>query len=147
MELNARIVAFSTPRVGLVDIGSGPQPVVMFAGGYDVNKDKRGVVGSNDSEGNAIYIVDAKTGALIWKARGGSSGATGKVFEHPQLVDSIPSTLAAGDTDGDGLTDRLVVGGRTDDLSAGLELAADSIDSGAAADTLERFVAASQGGS
>jgi type IV pilus assembly protein PilY1 len=103
-------MTFSTPRVGLVDIGSGPQPVVMFAGGYDVNKDKRGVIGSDDSEGNAIYVVDAETGALVWKARGGSGGASGKVFEHKNLVDSIPSTLAVGDTDGDGLTDRLVVG-------------------------------------
>jgi type IV pilus assembly protein PilY1 len=103
-------LTFSNPRVGLVDIGSGPQPVVMFAGGYDVNKDKRGVVGSNDSEGNAMYVVDAETGALIWKARGGSGGAGGKVFEHPRLVDSIPSTLSVGDTAGDGLTDRMLAG-------------------------------------
>ena len=103
-------LGFSNPRVGLVDIGSGPQPVVMFAGGYDVNKDKRGAVGTDDSEGNAIYVVNAETGALIWKARGGSGGSSGNVFEHAELVDSIPSTLAVGDTDGDGLTDRLVVG-------------------------------------
>lgn len=100
---------FSNPRVGLVDSPSGPKPVVMFAGGYDLNKDTRGVVGTNDSEGNAIYVVDAETGQLVWKARRGSGGS-GNIFEHPKLVDSIPSALAAGDTDGDGLTDRLVVG-------------------------------------
>ncbi len=101
---------FSNPRVGLIDSFSGPRPVVMFAGGYDLNKDRRGVIGSNDSEGNAIYVVDAETGQLIWKARQGSGGAGAKVFEHPGLVDSIPSTLTVGDTDGDGLTDRIVVG-------------------------------------
>jgi anthranilate phosphoribosyltransferase len=37
----------------------------------------------------------------------------------------------------------LVVGGRVDTLAAGLELAAQSIDSGAAATTLQRFAAAS----
>ena len=100
---------FSNPRVGLVDTGSGPRPVLMFAGGYDMNKDSGGV-GSSDSEGNAIFVVDAKTGDLIWKARGGSGGSSGKVFEHNQLVDSIPSTLTIADTDGDALTDRIVVG-------------------------------------
>ena len=100
---------FSNPRVGLVDSPSGPLPVVMFAGGYDLNKDTRGVVGSNDSEGNAIYVVDAETGKLIWKARRGSGGS-GRVFEHPEMLDSIPSALATGDTDGDGFTDRMVVG-------------------------------------
>jgi len=101
---------FSNPRVGLVDSFFGPRPVVMFAAGYDLNKDRRGVIGTNDSEGNAIYVVDAETGQLIWKARQGSGGAGAKVFEHPGLVDSIPSTLTVGDTDGDGLTDRIVVG-------------------------------------
>ncbi len=100
---------FSNPRVALVDVDGQATPVVMFAGGYDTNKDLRGVVGSNDSEGNAIYIVHATTGQLIWKARRGTGGSA-TVFEHPRLTDSIPSTLAIGDTDGDGYTDRLVVG-------------------------------------
>lgn len=101
---------FSNPRVGMVNTGSGPRPVIMFAGGYDMNKDTRGAVGTDDSEGAAIYVVDAETGDLIWKARGGSGGASTTVFEHPRLVDSIPSTLSVADTDGDGLTDRMVVG-------------------------------------
>jgi type IV pilus assembly protein PilY1 len=101
---------FSNPRVGLVDTTSGPRPVVMFAGGYDTNKDQRGVLGTDDSEGNAIYVVDAVTGALIWKARGSQGGSSAKVFEHSRLVDSIPSTLTVADTDGDSLTDRIVVG-------------------------------------
>ena len=103
-------LTFSNPRVGLIPSVSGPRPVVMFAGGYDVNKDTRGVVGSDDSEGNALYVVDAETGALVWKARGGSGGASATVFEHTKLVDSIPSTLSVADTDGDGYTDRMVVG-------------------------------------
>ncbi len=100
---------FSNPRVGLIPTVSGPKPVVMFAGGYDMNKDTRGVVGTDDAEGNAIYVVDADTGQLVWKARRGSGGSA-TVFEHPELKDSIPSTLATGDTNGDGLTDRIYVG-------------------------------------
>jgi type IV pilus assembly protein PilY1 len=103
-------LTFSTPRVGLVPAAAGPRPAVMFAGGYDVNKDARGVVGSDDSEGNAIYVVDAETGVLIWKARGSYGGSSSNTFEHPGMLDSIPSTLTVGDTNGDGLTDRIVVG-------------------------------------
>jgi type IV pilus assembly protein PilY1 len=101
---------FSNPRVGLVETPAGPRAAVMFAGGYDLNKDKRGAVGTDDSEGNAIYVVDAVTGALIWKARRGSGGAGIKVFEHPRMTDSIPSTLTVADMDGDSFTDRIVVG-------------------------------------
>jgi type IV pilus assembly protein PilY1 len=100
---------FSNPRVGLVNLSGTATPVVMFAGGYDKNKDARGVLGSNDSEGNAIYVVNAETGQLVWKARRGTGGSA-TVFEHSKLVDSIPSTLAVADTDGDGYTDRIVVG-------------------------------------
>lgn len=101
---------FSNPRVGLVETASGPRPAVMFAGGYDTNKDTRGSIGTDDSEGNALFVVDAVTGGLIWKARRGSGGAGNTVFEHPRLTDSIPSTLTVADTDGDGFTDRMVVG-------------------------------------
>jgi type IV pilus assembly protein PilY1 len=101
---------FSNPRVGLVNTPSGPTAAVMFAGGYDLNKDTRGVVGTNDAEGNALYVVNAETGQLIWKAIRGSGGSGATIFEHPGLTDSIPSTLSVADTDGDGFTDRMVVG-------------------------------------
>jgi type IV pilus assembly protein PilY1 len=101
---------FSNPRVGLIETPTGTRPVVMFAGGYDLNKDTRGVVGTDDSEGNAIYVADAFTGQLIWKAKGGAGSGSPTTFEHPDLVDSIPSTLSVADTDGDGFTDRIVVG-------------------------------------
>ncbi len=101
---------FSNPRVGLVKTPDGPRPAVMFGGGYDLNKDTRGSVGTDDSEGNAIFVVDAVTGRLIWKARRGTGGAGSREFEHPRLTDSIPSTLTVADMDGDGYTDRIVVG-------------------------------------
>jgi type IV pilus assembly protein PilY1 len=103
---------FSTPRVIKVDTGSGPQPALIFAGGYDMNKDLRGGVGTNDSEGNAIFIVDAETGKLIWKAiKGASTGSvSSKIFEHTKLTDSIPSTVSLLDSDGDTLHDRAYVG-------------------------------------
>lgn len=109
-------LSFSTPRIGKVpDIdGDGlPDDALFFSGGYDINKDAH-ALGTNDTLGKAIYVVNAKTGILIWKATGGtpygSSLAEPEHFRHPDLLDSIPSDLTIADTDGDGLTDRIVVG-------------------------------------
>src|SRR4029077_20225840 len=60
--------------------------------------------------GNAIYVVRAGTGELIWKAIHGSGAAGGAAYPHPELRDSIPSGLAIADTDADGAIDRLLVG-------------------------------------
>jgi type IV pilus assembly protein PilY1 len=103
-------LTFSTPRIGKVRTGSGARPALIFGGGYDVNKDDRTTIGTDDSEGNAIFVVDGETGALIWKARGAGGGSSATVFEHAALVDSIPSTLTIADTDGDTYTDRIYVG-------------------------------------
>ena len=126
--------AFPQPRVGQIQYGVDSfgrpltKPAVFFAGGYDTNKDypssvltllsgglpSAGTVGTNDSKGNAIYVVDAVTGELIWKAVKGAStgpvGTAGKVFTHTELKDSIPSTLTIVDTDGNGAIDRIAVG-------------------------------------
>jgi type IV pilus assembly protein PilY1 len=101
---------FSTPRVGRMDWGSGERPVLIFGGGYDKNKDLRSGVGTDDSEGVALFVVDAETGDLIWKARSGSGVRTSQVFEHPKFVDSVASSIAVADTDGNRLTDRAVFG-------------------------------------
>lgn len=106
-------LSFSTPRVGTVRIGSTLTPVVFFAGGYDTNKDAH-ALGSNDTKGRAIYVVNATTGALIWKAAAGATigyDSASKTYAHTGMQDSIPSDLAIADTDGDasGLTDRILV--------------------------------------
>lgn len=131
-------LTFSTPQIGRLSVTQGSttttKPVLIFGGGYNGGRDASGnrlakdlargsdgLVGSDDSVGNAIFIVDAQTGDLIWKARQGSFSSsapynsTSKTFQHPLLVNSIASDLTILDTDGDGLTDRLYVadtGGR-----------------------------------
>ena len=105
---------FSAPKLGFVAIdldtdGIANDPVVIFAGGYDTNKDSRGAVGTDDDYGNAFYVVDAKTGALVWRAiETGTVSAT--TFAHAALTDSISSEVAVADTDGDGFTDRVLFG-------------------------------------
>jgi type IV pilus assembly protein PilY1 len=90
--------AFSQPRTGRMNLGSGPVPVVIFAGGYDrAYDDETGAVPANPM-GAGIYVVDGRTGALVHHV------------QHADMADSIPSTVAAVDTAGDGLVDRIYVG-------------------------------------
>ncbi|UZR27528.1 pilus assembly protein [Methylococcus mesophilus] len=109
--------SFSDPTIAQLDWGEGRKPVIIFGGGYSTNKDesstanaRNGAAGTDDTQGNAIYIVNAKTGALIWKAKQGSSAASATTFQHSGLADSIPSKVTAVDTDENGSVDRLYVG-------------------------------------
>jgi type IV pilus assembly protein PilY1 len=117
---------WSTPQVGMIDIGSGVQPVVVFGGGYngddggdnvgDLGKDaanRSNTYGADDDEGNAVYIVDAASGVLIWKATDGTTAgyvSASKKYIQPAFDDSVPAELTAIDSNGDGKLDRLYFG-------------------------------------
>ncbi len=115
-------MTFSTPRVARLDLGRrGLTPVLIFAGGY--NGSTPGTAGSGkdagamaDTTGNAVYVVDAETGSLIWQAVGpdGSASSAQNTDERRQfiadLTDSIPSALTLADSNGNGIVDRAYVG-------------------------------------
>ncbi len=96
---------WSTPVVTKVlQANSSDKPVLIFGGGYDTDKDSCGVNGTDpcsDTEGRAVYIVNAVTGALI-KSFSNAIGCG----DHC-LNDSIAAKLAVLDTDGDGYSDRI----------------------------------------
>ncbi|MGH8457246.1 MAG: pilus assembly protein, partial [Stenotrophobium sp.] len=120
-------LTFSAPQAGLLNVSGTPTYVLVFGGGYNGGRDKNnnrlgkdlsgssGNVGADDTLGNALYIVNAQTGALIWKAEQGTFNATTPfnsstlTYSHPLLSDSIPSDVTLIDTDGDGYVDRLYV--------------------------------------
>lgn len=77
--------------------GNIAKPALIFGGGYDINKDNSGI-GTDDSVGKGVYIIDAETGGLLW-----STTST-------EFTDSIPSGIGTLDSDSDGLTDRLYFG-------------------------------------
>jgi type IV pilus assembly protein PilY1 len=113
-------MTFSTPRVARLDLGSvTPSPVLIFGGGYNGGWNGDARVGKDagsgsDLIGNAIYVVDADTGELVWKAigpDGGSAPVPGSTIHFvPALTDSIPSPLTVVDADDDGIADRAYVG-------------------------------------
>ena len=112
-------------------------PALFFSGGYngddgsdgagDLGKDSRvkntnpenseftEILGTDDDEGNAIFIVDARDGSLIWKAVGPSEAladgwnATELAYEVSTLKDSIPADITLFDSDGDRTIDRFYV--------------------------------------
>ena len=96
-------LTFSTPLVGRVNYGGVPRDVVIFSGGYNGgwNASYTARIGKDagfedDHIGNAIYIVDARTGGLVWKAVHGVTGTrSSQHYEHSGLVDSIPADVSA----------------------------------------------------
>ena len=89
--------------------------VLIFGGGYDMCYEYEGFqVGVTDSElgdcsgksnaeGNAVYIINAKTGALIWSASS-DSGATKTVAT---MKNSIVAGVTTLDRDNDGFMDHI----------------------------------------
>jgi len=74
--------------------------VLIFGGGYDVNQDTE--TAGIDSVGNAIYMVDAETGARLWWAGKSGSGAN---LTNADMAYSIPAPVMTGDINADGYTD------------------------------------------
>lgn len=106
-------LTFSKPQLIKLNYdGNISKPALIFGGGYDTNKDTRSNnTGTDDSRGNAIFIVDAENGSLIWKATlGGSISSSTTEFTHPILRNSIAANITAIDTDGNGAADRFYIG-------------------------------------
>ena len=91
---------WSSPVPARIRVGNTDRNVVIFAGGYDPAQDN--YAARTDNFGNALYIVDSATGALIW--HGGPSGAT-HTFRDMRY--SMPADVKVIDLDSDGLADRM----------------------------------------
>jgi type IV pilus assembly protein PilY1 len=106
--------AWSTPTVARVNISDATQNsqklVVIFGGGYDPSEDDNVYLGS-DGMGNAIFMVDALTGNLVWSA-GPDNTTLGRDYDL-NLADmdhAIPSPVTVLDLNSDGYADRMYVG-------------------------------------
>jgi len=98
--------SWSKAKVGysaLNTSGDTASPVLFIGGGYDINKDSVGVAAPDD-KGRAVYMLDAKTGSILWSAlpSGGNTFFPG--------VDGIASPIGLLDSTSNGLVDRLYVG-------------------------------------
>lgn len=114
---------WSTPVVTKIKIGSTETPIIMFAGGYDETQDDVsirdwngdskafGSTRTQDQYGNALYIVNALTGQLIWS--GSSEATNASAQSHQQLTKmkySMPGSLRVIDINRDGYADQFFIG-------------------------------------
>ena len=81
-----------------------PINVLVFGGGYDMNYEDDSYVptSSAPARGNAIYMINAQTGELIWS----TSSAAGSI-KTDSMINSIVGGVTVLDRDNDGLMDHL----------------------------------------
>jgi type IV pilus assembly protein PilY1 len=97
--------SWSTPNVERLKLNGVTRTVLIFGGGYDTGQDTVSVR-TADAVGHSVYIVDADSGALLWRA-GPDAGA------NLQLTDmqySIPGRIKPVDVDSNGYVDQLYFG-------------------------------------
>ena len=114
------------PDLGNINV---PVPVVIVGGGYHGHaltagdhhvsgadsKDKLTYYGNDSGEGNAVFLVHARTGELVWKVTGGSGTDTATASFHADMTHGFAAAVAPMDADGDNILDRLYIpdtGGR-----------------------------------
>ncbi|HEV7605941.1 MAG TPA: PilC/PilY family type IV pilus protein [Steroidobacteraceae bacterium] len=117
---------WSPPTVDRVNVGGATQNnqklVLIFGGGYDPIEEN--YAQTNDTSGHRIFMVDAKSGTLLWYA-GASTGVAGTTAQQlvrmdtnssiEKMKNSIPGRISVLDTDGDQYADRMYaadLGGR-----------------------------------
>ena len=98
---------WSAINVEKVKDGALSKTVLVFGGGYDTGQDDASsdvaLKRHADSVGNAVYIADAVTGAVLW-----SAGLAGDLVLSDMKY-SIPARVKPLDMSGDGNIDRLYV--------------------------------------
>lgn len=108
---------WSKPVLANVRYNNAITRVMIVGGGYDecYESPTFALASSGDNstcatrtraKGNAVYMVNAKTGALIWSATYSSSATDGKQY----MKHSIVSRMSTLDRDADGLIDHIYFG-------------------------------------
>jgi Tfp pilus tip-associated adhesin PilY1 len=94
---------WSKPALTQVKLNGTKIPVLVFGGGYSPDDhDTAGAISSADVAGNAIYIVNAYTGAKLW-----SVSSAGGTVAHADMKWSIPSEISVVDINFDGVMDHI----------------------------------------
>jgi type IV pilus assembly protein PilY1 len=96
--------SWSKPVLGKIRLNGSVIDVLVFAGGYDVAQDSK-TVRSADTTGNAVFIVNANTGELIWEA----SASPASELTMANMIYSMPSDPTVIDLNGDQMIDQIYI--------------------------------------
>jgi len=99
--------SWSVPVLSKVKIGNNEKVVLIFGGGYDVSNDAENYLQNGTTTGAMVYMVDAVTGDLLWRA---GSATTWPTLIHNDIKYSITASISPVDINGDGLMDSFYVG-------------------------------------
>ena len=98
---------WATPKLADIKVNGTKTKVLIFSGGYDPQQDNDSpnTPLASDRYGNSLYIVNAETGQLIWRA--GHTTETGANLQLASMTHSMPADPVIIDINGDGLADIL----------------------------------------
>ena len=92
---------WSRPTITKMRIGTAVKDVMIIGGGYDDSQDDK-LVRSADGAGNAIFIIDANTGAKLYEIAPDNADLNISDMQY-----SIAGRISTIDRDADGLADHL----------------------------------------
>ncbi|WP_199508899.1 MULTISPECIES: PilC/PilY family type IV pilus protein [unclassified Psychrobacter] len=100
---------WSKPTAAKVRLSADADPidVLVFGGGYDMQyeNDSYKATSAAPAKGNAVYMINARTGELIWSTSGEAGGNKNKKTDT--MINSIVGGITVLDRDNDGLMDHL----------------------------------------
>lgn len=99
---------WSEPALAQVKVGNTAVPVLVFGGGYSPANHDGTAVSAADVEGNAVYMVNAYTGAVVWWAAPGATSSNGSAAtDVADMKWAIPGGVTPIDIDADGFIDHI----------------------------------------
>ncbi len=104
----ATVTRVDMPEASLSNLNKTDKAVVIMGGGYDTVHDTLAHPASPDTQGAGIYMLDLRSGDVIWRA--GADGGAQLTLDpsiRPGLSRSIPNQIRVIDLNGDGFADRM----------------------------------------
>ena len=104
----ATVTRVDMPESFLSNENKTDKAVVIMGGGYDTVHDTLAHPASPDTQGAGVYMLDLRTGDIIWRAGAdGPAELTLDPTNRPGLSRAIPNQIRVIDLNGDGFADRM----------------------------------------